>query len=134
QYALKTNKPILLDFTGWACVNCRKMEENVWSQGEVYRMLKDEFIIISLYIDDRTELPETDQFDFQYPNGRIKTINTIGEKWATFQSLNFESASQPFYVLMSPDNVLLNQPIQYTDKVTYENWLKQGLQKFKTLK
>ena len=133
-YALKTNKPILLDFTGWACVNCRKMEENVWSQGEVYRMLKDEFIIISLYIDDRTELPETDQFDFQYPNGRIKTINTIGEKWATFQSLNFESASQPFYVLMSPDNVLLNQPIQYTDKVTYENWLKQGLQKFKTLK
>ena len=110
------------------------MEENVWSQGEVYSMLKDEFIIISLYIDDRTELPETYQFDFQYPNGRIKTINTIGEKWATFQSLNFESASQPFYVLMSPDNVLLNQPIQYTDKVTYENWLKRGLQKFKTLK
>ena len=133
QYALKKNKPILLDFTGWACVNCRKMEENVWSQEEVYSMLKNEFVIISLYIDDRTELLETDQFDFQYPNGRIKTINTIGEKWATFQSLNFESASQPFYVLMSPDNVLLNQPIQYTDKVTYNNWLKQGLQKFKTL-
>lgn len=125
-YAQARNKPILLDFTGWACVNCRKMEENVWSQPEVFRLLKEEFIIISLYVDDRKELPEAEQFNFQYPNGRIKTIKTVGEKWATFQNINFQSASQPFYVLMSPDGTLLNPPIQYTDMATYKNWLQSG--------
>ena len=127
-FAEAKNKPILLDFTGWACVNCRKMEENVWSRPEVFRLLNEEFVIISLYVDDRKELPEALQFNFQYPNGRIKTIKTIGEKWATFQSLNFASASQPYYVLMSADATLLNPPIQYTDTATYKDWLKSGLE------
>lgn len=127
-FAEAKNKPILLDFTGWACVNCRKMEENVWSQPEVFRLLNEEFVIISLYVDDRKELTEALQFNFQYPNGRIKTIKTIGEKWATFQNLNFASASQPYYVLMSADATLLNKPIQYTDMATYKDWLQSGLE------
>ena len=130
-YAEAQDKPILLDFTGWACVNCRKMEENVWSQPEVFRLLNEEFIIISLYVDDRKELPEAEQFNFQYPNGRIKTIQTVGEKWATFQNLNFSNASQPYYVLLSSDATLLNTPIQYTDTSTYRDWLEAGLSKFR---
>ena len=127
-FAEAKDKPILLDFTGWACVNCRKMEENVWSQPEVFRLLNEEFVIISLYVDDRKKLPSEEQFNYQYPNGRIKTIGTIGEKWATFQSINFATASQPFYVLLSPDNTLLNSPIQYTDVPTYLEWLRNGLE------
>lgn len=130
-YAEAQDKPILLDFTGWACVNCRKMEENVWSQPEVFRLLNEEFIIISLYVDDRKELPEAEQFNFQYPNGRIKAIQTVGEKWATFQNLNFSNASQPYYVLLSSDATLLSSPIQYTDTATYRDWLDAGLSKFR---
>ena len=84
------NKPILLDFTGWACVNCRKVEENVWSEPAIFKLLNEELVLISLYVDDRTALPITQQFNFQYPDGRIREINTIGEQWATFQSLNFK--------------------------------------------
>ncbi|MDB2702294.1 thioredoxin family protein [Flavobacteriaceae bacterium] len=121
------NKPILLDFTGWACVNCRKMEENVWSKPAIFRLLNEDVVLISLYIDDKTSLQEKDQFNFQFPNGRIRSINTVGEKWASFQSLNFNSASQPYYVLMDPDGTLLNTPIQYTDADTYLKWLNDGL-------
>jgi len=127
-YAELKNKPILLDFTGWACVNCRKMEENVWSQPEVFNLLNEDFVIISLYVDDRKELPKGQKFEFKYPNGRIKTVKTIGEKWATFQSLNFTSASQPYYVLMSADETILNSPIQYTNAKTYKDWLQSGLE------
>ena len=130
-YAEAQDKPILLDFTGWACVNCRKMEENVLSQPEVFRLLNEEFIIISLYVDDRKELPEAEQFNFQYPNGRIKTIQTVGEKWATFQNLNFSNASQPYYILLSSDATLISSPIQYTDTATYRDWLEEGLSKFR---
>ena len=125
--AMEENKPILFDFTGWACVNCRKMEENVWSDPKVYALLKEKFILISLYVDDRKALPEDDQFNFQYPDGRIRSIKTIGQKWATFQAVNFQTASQPFYVLMTADGQLLNEPIQYSDTTTYYEWLRKGL-------
>ena len=125
--AKKQNKPILLDFTGWACVNCRKVEENVWSRPEVFRILNEEVVLISLYVDDRTDLPQAEQFNFKYPNGRVRMIKTIGEQWASFQSLNFNTASQPYYVLMQPDGTLLNAPIQYTDAATYLRWLEEGL-------
>ena len=129
--AAKTaQKPILLDFTGWACVNCRKMEENVWSDPRVYALLKDDYILISLYVDDRKQLSETDRFQFELPDGRIKAIETVGQKWATFQAVNFQTASQPYYVLMAPDGTLLNTPIQYTDTQTYLQWLKDGLEVF----
>ncbi|WP_010516587.1 protein-disulfide reductase DsbD family protein [Croceivirga radicis] len=123
------DKPILLDFTGWACVNCRKMEENVWSDPEIYPIIKDEYILISLYVDDRKELPKSEQFKFQYDGGRIKSINTIGQKWGTFQTVNFNSASQPYYVLLSPELEILTEAVQYVDKTTYLNWLKSGLNK-----
>ena len=129
QAAAIANKPILLDFTGWACVNCRRMEENVWADPAVYELLNERYIIISLYVDDRETLAPESQFNFQYPDGRIKEINTIGKKWATFQAINFNTASQPFYIQMSSDGELLNTPIQYTDKVTFENWLKLGLER-----
>ncbi len=130
--AAKTaNKPILLDFTGWACVNCRKMEENVWSEPDIYQILKEEYILISLYVDDNEkELPKEQQFDYLRPNGNIKKIKTVGDKWATFQTVNFKTASQPYYVLMSPDLEILNSPLQYTDRNTYYAWLKESLSTF----
>lgn len=127
EVARTDNKTILLDFTGWACVNCRKMEENVWSDPEVYSLLNENYIVISLYVDDRKELNDEAQFNYQYPDGRIKEINTVGKKWATFQAINFQTASQPFYVQMTADGRLLNSPIQYTDTATFKAWLEQGL-------
>lgn len=125
--ARESQKPILLDFTGWACVNCRKVEENIWSQKDVYQILKNEVVLISLYVDDRKKLDEASQFNFQFPDGRIQKINTVGEQWAAFQSLNFNTASQPFYVLMKADGTLLNSPIQYTDSKSYYQWLLAGV-------
>jgi len=127
--AIAQKKPILLDFTGWACVNCRKVEENVWSKPEIFKLLNEEVVLISLYVDDRLSLAQSQQFNFEYSDGRIRTINTVGEKWATFQSINFNAASQPYYVLLQADGTLLNSPIQYTDATTYLAWLKSGLNK-----
>ena len=125
------NKPILLDFTGWACVNCRKVEENVWSEPDIYQLLKDDYILISLYVDDQKKLPEEDQFQFIRENGRVKEIETIGGKWSTFQTVNFQTASQPYYVQMTPDLEILHRAEQYTDRDTYYKWLKKGKEKFK---
>lgn len=127
EVAITKNKIILLDFTGWACVNCRKMEENVWSDPAVYSLLNENYIIISLYVDDRKELDKDAQFNYQYSDGRIKKINTVGKKWATFQAINFQTASQPFYVQMTSDGNLLNSPKQYTDVATFRAWLEKGL-------
>jgi len=126
------NKPILLDFTGWACVNCRKMEEQVWSDPRVYKMIKEEYILISLYVDDRKELPEEGQFNYERPKGGVKQIKTIGDKWATFQTVNFENNSQPFYVLMDANNQMLNKTAAYMPDVEeYYAWLQKGLTEFK---
>ncbi len=126
------NKPIMIDFTGWACVNCRKMEEQVWSYPEIIDILKNKYILISLYVDDRKELPEEEQFKFLKPDGSVKNISTIGDKWATFQTLNFENNSQPYYVLIDSDMNLLNTTTAYTpDTNEYLKWLKTGLKNFK---
>ncbi len=132
-HAKSVNKPILLDFTGWACVNCRKMEENVWSDLDVYPLLKEDYVLISLYIDDRKELPSEEQFDYKFESGRVKTIKTIGEKWGTFQTINFNSASQPYYVLLSPNLEVLNSAIQSADSDVYRDWLLNGLENYKRL-
>lgn len=129
-YAKDNNKPILLDFTGWACVNCRKMEENVWSEPDIFSILKSDYVLISLYVDDRKELPEAQQFDFQYDSGRVKRIENIAQKWGTFQDINFNAVSQPFYVLLSPDLEVLNSSIQNSDADTYRLWLLEGLRNF----
>ncbi len=127
NYAKSQNKPILLDFTGWACVNCRRIEENVWTDPEVYSLINDNFVLISLYVDDRKELDVKDFITLKYKSGKEKIIKTVGEKGATFQAINFKSASQPYYVLLDNDLRILNKPIQYTSKDKYLNWLKEGL-------
>ena len=125
------NKPIMLDFTGWACVNCRKMEEHVWSTSKVYDILNKEYIVISLYVDDRKELMENDKFDYLKPNGSVKKIKTVGDKWATLQTINFQNNSQPFYVLLDHNMQLLNHTKSYTPDVDeYYEWLKTGLDRY----
>ena len=125
--AKAANKPILLDFTGWACVNCRKVEENVWSDPEIYRLINEELVLISLYVDDREPLVKKDQFTLEYTSGRIRNIETVGQKWAAFQAINFNSVAQPHYIMMMPDGTLLAPPQQYTDIPTYLGWLQDGL-------
>ena len=130
--AKEQEKPIMLDFTGWACVNCRKMEEQVWSKDKVYGMLNEEFVIISLYVDDKRDLPANEQFKYLKANGSIKNIRTIGDKWATLQTLNFQNNSQPYYVLLNHDMELLNYPAAYVpDDDEYYDWLNVGLENFK---
>ena len=131
-YAKSVNKPILVDFTGWACSNCRRMEEKVWSQPDIFPIINEAYVLISLYVDDNEKmLDEDEQFDFQYESGRVKRIETVGQKWGTFQTLNFNAASQPYYVLLSPDMEVLHHAIQYTDRDTYKAWLSAGLEKYK---
>ena len=126
-----TNKPMLIDFTGWACANCRRVEENTWSKNDIYNMINDEFILISLYVDDRSKLLNNKNINLTDKNGNVKTLENEGEKWSAFQTLNFNINSQPYYVLVSPSLDILNSPIQYTDTQTYRDWLKEGLDNFK---
>ena len=125
------HKPLLLDFTGWACVNCRKTEENVWPKPAVKTLIEENYILVSLYVDDRKVLPDDQQFSYTTNSGKKKPIVTIGDKFATMQSENFASVSQPLYVLISPEQQLLNKPIGYTpDAGAYADWLKCGIEAF----
>jgi len=130
--AKATGKPIMLDFTGWACVNCRKMEEQVWTEPDIHEVINNDYVLISLYVDDREELPEIDKFNFLKPTGGVKKIKTVGDKWATFQTVNFRNNSQPYYILLDADLNLLNKPVGYTpDADEYLEWLQMGLTNFK---
>jgi cytochrome c biogenesis protein CcdA/thioredoxin-related protein len=129
--AKQQNKPLLIDFTGWACVNCRKMEENVWSKKGVKELIKNDYILVSLYVDDRKSLPDDQQFSFPTSDGSIKSIQTVGDKFSTLQSENFKNASQPLYVVISPDEKLMTKPVGYTpDAGEYAQWLQCGLDAF----
>jgi len=130
--AKQENKPLLIDFTGWACVNCRKMEENVWPRRGVKELIKKDYVLVSLYVDDRKLLPDDQQFSFPTSDGSVKAIHTIGDKFSTLQSENFKNASQPLYVVISPDEKLLTKPVGYTpNAVTYAQWLQCGLDAFR---
>ena len=121
-------KPIMLDFTGWACVNCRRMEEQVWSEEEIFKIINEDVVLISLYVDDRKDLSEDAKFNYLKQDGNVKKIKTIGDKWATFQTVNFGNNSQPYYILMDSDFNLLNTPVGYTpDADAYLAWLQAGL-------
>ncbi|MEM1328247.1 MAG: cytochrome c biogenesis protein CcdA [Bacteroidota bacterium] len=125
--AKESGKPILLDFTGHGCVNCRKMEDNVWGETGVYELIRDDYILVSLYVDDRKPLeqPYASPIDGS-------TRRTVGNKWADFQLLQFGKQSQPYYVLMSSDGKVLNTPVPNTpDKEKYQKFLECGLQQFK---
>jgi len=127
-YAKANNKPIMLDFTGHACVNCRKMEEHVWPEGPVYSQLQNDYVLISLYVDDKRELPADEQVEVQTVTGNTRTLRTVGQKWSHFQTVYFKTNTQPFYVLMSADGQLLNTPVGYTPDVQeYADFLRCGL-------
>ena len=128
--SILTNKPILLDFTGWACANCRRVEENTWSVTKVYDLINNQFILISLYVDDRSDLSDEEIIVLKDKNGNQKILDKVGEKWSAFQTINFKNNSQPYYVLLSPELELLNKPLQYTDTETYYTWLSEGLKNF----
>jgi thiol:disulfide interchange protein len=124
-YAKKINKPVLLDFTGDACANCRKMEDNVWSDPEVLKILKSEVVLISLYCDRKIDLP----IDQQYVSKTTgKDVVTIGNKWTDFQITRYKSNSQPLYVILDTDGKDLSKPIAFTfDKQEYKKWLEDGI-------
>lgn len=130
--AKKEGKPVLIDFTGWACVNCRKMEENVWTEPVIKELIENNFVLVSLYVDDRQKLPEDQQFLHTTIEGSKVPIRTIGDKYATLQSENFKNASQPLYAVISPDEKLLTLPVGYTPNVAeYEKWLKAGIEAYR---
>ncbi|MFT3947497.1 MAG: cytochrome c biogenesis protein CcdA [Agriterribacter sp.] len=125
------NKPVLIDFTGWACVNCRKMEEQVWTQPEIASLINEKFILVSLYVDDRKKLPANERFTYKPAGGNEKDIITIGDKWATFQSENFGQVTQPLYAVLSPDGKLMTYPVGYTPDIKqYQDWLNCGLKAY----
>ena len=129
-YAKKVNKPIMLDFTGFACVNCRKMENNVWSNPTVLSILKEKVVVISLYVDDKRELPKNEQF---FSKATDSEIETIGDKWTDFMITRYKTNTQPLYVLTDLEGKSLNaaQPtISYVGVEEYEAWLKSGIAKF----
>ena len=130
-YAIDNDKIILLDFTGWACANCRRMEENVWSKPKIYELLDNNYVIISLYVDDRTELSDIEKFKYINKSGRIQYINNIGRRWSLFQQMNFNNASQPYYVAMLPSGKILSEPIQFTSDEKFQNWLETSIEESK---
>ncbi|MFN3940037.1 MAG: protein-disulfide reductase DsbD family protein, partial [Chitinophagales bacterium] len=130
-YAKQVNKPIMIDFTGWACVNCRKMEEHVWPEKEVYNMIANDYILVSLYVDDKEPLHDTAQYVSAFSG---KKIRTIGNKWSDFQSSYFGVNSQPYYVLIAPDGKVLNTPSPYEPDVDkYAAFLQCGLDAFRQM-
>jgi thiol:disulfide interchange protein DsbD len=131
NYAIENEKIILLDFTGWACANCRRMEENVWSKPAIFNLLDNNFVIISLYVDDRTKLSIEEEFKFLNNSGNIQYVNNIGRKWSLFQQINFNNASQPYYVAMLPSGKVLTEPIQFTSEKNFKNWLDSSIEESK---
>lgn len=129
-YAKKVNKPVLLDFTGWACVNCRKMESLVWTDEKIDQILRNEVVLISLYVDDKRELPEAEKATKNL-GGKNYVINTIGNKWSYLQASRFNINSQPYYVLMDTNERSLAVSEGYSsDKMLFSKFLEAGLSKW----
>ncbi|MGJ8667093.1 MAG: protein-disulfide reductase DsbD family protein [Patiriisocius sp.] len=127
-YAKEVGKPIMIDFTGHACVNCRKMEENVWPEGSILPILKNEVVLISLYVDEKKELPENEKYTSKETG---KKVRTVGNKWSDLQITNYKANAQPYYVLMNHDEENLINPVGYTpDAEEYEKWLRTGISQF----
>jgi thiol:disulfide interchange protein len=128
----KQGKPVMIDFTGWACVNCRRMEENVWTNSDVYKNLKDNYVIASLYVDDRREMQSDEKFFSPFLKAEAKTI---GDKWFDLSLRHFRNAGQPFYALIDPvSEKILNTPKAYTPEVdVYNKFLECGLANYKSL-
>jgi thiol:disulfide interchange protein len=134
-YAQKVNKPILLDFTGYACVNCRKMEEHIWPKTTIKSYFEKDYVLISLYVDDKKELPKDQKLTVERLGGGTRVLENYGHKWAHFQTQFFQSNSQPYYVLLDSDGeTVLNDPVGYTpDEADYKAFLDCGLEVFESL-
>ena len=128
-YAKKVNKPLLIDFTGRACQNCRLMEENVWSKDKILPIFKNEVVLVSLFVDERTKLPEDKQYISKYTGDKV---TTVGQKWSEFETYKYKNNSQPLYVIENHEGKNMNEPIGYTPEVdVYYRWLKKGIENFK---
>ena len=133
--AQKENKPVLIDFTGYGCENCRKMEEFVWTEPDILELLQNEVILASVYIDDKELLPENEQTSIDMGAGQKKKIKTIGDKWSMFQQVNFNNNSQPHYVLVTPDGKVINKPVSgYMPKDDFKKFLDCGINYYKNHK
>ncbi|ASW75741.1 protein-disulfide reductase [Chryseobacterium piperi] len=132
ELAKKENKPILIDFTGYGCENCRKMEEFVWSEPDILPILQNDVVLASLYVDDKEELPEDQKTKIDLGEGQIKKVKTIGDRWSLFQQVNFNNNSQPHYVLVTPDGKVINTPVSgYMPKEDFKKFLECGVNYFK---
>ena len=130
-YAKKVNKPLFIDFTGKACVNCRKMEGNVWGKPGVIEILRDKVVIVSLYVDDKTELPKAEHKRVEYAPGKFKNITEVGEKWSYFQASKYKKNTQPYYIMIGPDGEdLSNGGADYEhhgSTALFKKWLDEGI-------
>lgn len=127
-YAKEVGLPVMLDFTGWACVNCRKMEEQVWSDPHVLEMLKNDFVLISLYVDEKTKLPESEQYTSPTTGKKVKTI---GNKWSDMQIREYNTNAQPYYVVIDHEENQLHESAAYDpDIAKYVEWLERGKKLF----
>jgi thiol:disulfide interchange protein DsbD len=128
-YAKEIDKPVMIDFTGHACVNCRKMEERVWSDPKVLQVLKNKLVLISLYVDDKRKLPENERYTSETTGRKVKTI---GNKWSDFQIKKYKANAQPYYVLLDHDGNNLNPYSAYNPDIEeYLDWLQEGISRFK---
>jgi thiol:disulfide interchange protein len=131
-YAKKVHKPLMIDFTGWACVNCRKMESQVWPDPEVDKRIRNEVVLVSLYVDDKNELPQDQQTTKKLGDRDFK-IKTIGNKWSYMQADRYKTNTQPQYILLDNNEVMLTkEPTNYDPSISsYVNWLDEGIHAFK---
>lgn len=127
--AVKEGKPVFVDFTGFGCVNCRKMEAAVWTDPQVAKILEEDYVLISLFVDDKTPLDEPLEVDF---NGEKRVLRTVGQKWSYLQAKKFGANTQPYYCLLNNDGELLSAPYSYNEHIpSYLEFLRKGLQRFK---
>ena len=129
RYAREHGQPVVLDFTGFGCVNCRKMEGAVWTDDEVASRLTDDFVLISLYVDDKTPLPQPDEVSV---GGQQRTLRTVGDRWSHLQAAKFGANTQPYYVVLTPDERPLGPVRSYDEDVdAYLRWLDDALRQWK---
>lgn len=129
EYARANNKPVMLDFTGYGCVNCRKMELAVWTDQNVSKLLTEDYVLITLYVDDKTKLAEPIKVT---ENGKERTLRTVGDKWSYLQRSKFGANAQPFYVLVDNEGMPLNKSYSYDEDIKlYIDFLETGLKNYK---
>lgn len=129
EYARMNNKPVMLDFTGYGCVNCRKMELAVWTDQNVSKLLTEDYVLITLYVDDKTKLAEPITVT---ENGKERTLRTVGDKWSYLQRSKFGANAQPFYVLVDNEGMPLNKSYSYDEDIKlYIDFLETGLKNYK---